>query len=62
MATESDDSGCVRLVSADDPRAVAATEAIQAGDLDALDRLLSAHSWLAFARIGNRATARERAA
>ena len=27
MATESDDSGCVRLVSADDPRAVAATEA-----------------------------------
>jgi ankyrin repeat protein len=53
MATESDDSGRVRLVSADDARAVAATEAIQAGDLDALDRLLSAHSWLAFARIGN---------
>jgi hypothetical protein len=52
MATESDDSGCVRLVSADEPRAVAATEAIQAGDLDALDHLLTADPWLAFARIG----------
>ena len=43
----------LRLVSADDPRAVAATEAVQAGDLAALERLLAADPWLATARIGD---------
>jgi uncharacterized protein len=43
----------LRLVSADDPRAVAATEAVQAGDLAALERMLAADPWLATARIGD---------
>jgi uncharacterized protein len=37
---------------ADDARAIAATKAIQAGDLDALERLLRANPGLATARIG----------
>ena len=52
MAAESDDQYVVRLVPADDPRSLAATEAVRAGDLDALERLLSAHPELATARIG----------
>jgi uncharacterized protein len=43
----------VRLVAADDPLAVAATAAVQAGDLDALERLLSKDPWLVTARIGD---------
>ncbi|HEU4907685.1 MAG TPA: ankyrin repeat domain-containing protein [Propionibacteriaceae bacterium] len=53
MTSESDEEYAVRLLPADDPRAVAATEAVQAGDLDALERLLSADPWLAAARIGD---------
>jgi ankyrin repeat protein len=53
VATELDEEYTVRLVAADDPRAVAATQAIQAGDLDALERLLSADPWLSTARIGD---------
>jgi uncharacterized protein len=45
-----DDS--VPVVPADDPRAVAATAAVQAGDLTELERLLAAAPWLAKARIG----------
>jgi ankyrin repeat protein len=43
----------VRLIAADDPLAVAATTAVQAGDLDALERLLTKDPWLATARIGD---------
>ena len=53
MLIESDDNGSVHLVAADDPRVVAATEAVQAGDLDALERVLTAYPWLATARVGN---------
>jgi uncharacterized protein len=53
VTSESDEEYAVRLLPADDPRAVAATEAVQAGDLDALERLLSADPWLAAARIGD---------
>jgi uncharacterized protein len=52
VTTESDDEYTIRLVPADDPIAVAAAEAVRAGDLDALERLLSAHPALATARIG----------
>ena len=52
MPIESDPNG-VRLVSAEDPRVVAATTAVQAGDLDALEHLLTADPWLASARIGD---------
>ena len=41
------------VVPADDPRAVAATAAVEAGDLTELERLLTADPWLARARIGN---------
>jgi hypothetical protein len=40
------------VLPSDDPRAVAATAAVQAGDLTELERLLAAHPWLAKARIG----------
>jgi hypothetical protein len=53
VTSESDDSGSVHLVSSNDPRAVAATAAVQAGDLAALERLLAADPWLASARIGD---------
>ncbi len=53
MPIESGDNGSVRLLPADDPRAVAATDAVQAGDLDALERLLTADPWLATARVGD---------
>jgi uncharacterized protein len=43
----------VHLIAADDPLAAAATQAVQAGDLDALERLLSKDPWLATARIGD---------
>jgi len=43
----------VYQVTADHPLALAATAAVQAGDLDALDRLLSEDPWLATARIGD---------
>ena len=41
------------IVPADDLRVVEATRAVQAGDLDQLDRLLTASPWLAAARIGD---------
>jgi ankyrin repeat protein len=41
------------ILPADDPLAVAATTAVQAGDLDALGRLLAEHTGLAAARIGD---------
>jgi uncharacterized protein len=53
MTASLGDDGSVFLVSANDPRAVAATEAIQAGDLPALERMLAADPWLAAARIGD---------
>jgi uncharacterized protein len=46
-----DDSAPV--ISAHDPRAVAATSAVQGGDLPELERLLAADPWLAKARIGD---------
>ena len=53
MSAPTDDDDAVRLVSADDPRAVAATRAVQAGDLAALERMVAADPWLATARIGD---------
>jgi uncharacterized protein len=41
------------VIPADDPRAVAATAAVQAGDLPELERLLTEDPWLAQARIGD---------
>jgi uncharacterized protein len=41
------------VLKADDPLAVAATEAVQAGDLEALGRLLADHPGLATAVIGD---------
>lgn len=41
------------LIPADDPLAVAATDAVQQGDLKLLNRLLSENPGLATARIGN---------
>lgn len=41
------------LIGSDNPLAVEVTAAVQAGDLDALDRLLTAHPGLARARIGD---------
>src|SRR5215204_1473411 len=41
------------VITADDPRAVAATIAIRAGDVLGLERLLATDPWLAKARIGN---------
>jgi uncharacterized protein len=43
----------VPVIPADDPHAVAATTALEAGDLPGLERLLAADPWLAKARIGN---------
>ncbi|MGH9157328.1 MAG: ankyrin repeat domain-containing protein [Acidimicrobiales bacterium] len=42
-----------RLVAADDPVVVAATTAVQTGDLATLDGVLAAHPWLARARLGD---------
>jgi hypothetical protein len=53
VTTESDNDHPIRAVAADDPRAVAATKAVQAGDLAALESLLAADPWLATARIGD---------
>ena len=53
MSASVGDENPVRLVSADDPRALAATKAVQAGDLAALERMLAADPWLATARIGD---------
>jgi hypothetical protein len=53
MSAPIGDDDLLRLVPADDPRAVAATEAVQAGDLAALERMLAADPWLATARIGD---------
>jgi uncharacterized protein len=53
MTSDSDQDGAaVGILAADDPRAIAATEAVQAGDLAALERLLTAEPWLATVRIG----------
>jgi uncharacterized protein len=46
-----DDSAPV--IPADDPRAVAATTAVRAGDVPGLERLLATDPWLAQARIGD---------
>jgi ankyrin repeat protein len=43
----------VLVLAADDPLAVAATDAVQAGDLEELGRLLSEHPDLAAAHIGD---------
>jgi ankyrin repeat protein len=53
VTTESGNDLPVRTVAADDPRAVAATKAVQAGDLAALESLLAADPSLATARIGD---------
>ena len=53
VTTESDQDRPVPTVAADDPRAVAATKAVQAGDLATLESLLAADPWLARARIGD---------
>ena len=53
MPNEPDDKGSTRPVPTDDPRVIAATIAVQAGDLDALEHLLTADPWLASARIGD---------
>jgi hypothetical protein len=53
MSVPMGDDDLLRLMSADDPRAVAATEAVQAGDLAALERMLAGDPWLATARIGD---------
>lgn len=45
-------------IAADDPLAVDAISAVQAGDLDALDRLLEAHPELATARLGDEGCSR----
>src|SRR4029077_942655 len=44
---------CVLLLGGDDPLAVAATTAIQSGDLDELHRLLTANPGLSTAQIGD---------
>ena len=41
------------VLAADDPLALAATEAVQTGELEALGQLLSDHPDLATARIGD---------
>ena len=43
----------VRIVAADDPVVLAATAAVQAGDVAALDSVLAEHPWLATARVGD---------
>jgi uncharacterized protein len=53
VTTEPDMERPIRIVAADDPRVVAATEAVQAGDLEALEGLLAMHPWLATARFGD---------
>jgi uncharacterized protein len=53
VTTESNNDHPVRTVAADDRRAAAATKAVQAGDLAALESLLAADPWLATARIGD---------
>jgi hypothetical protein len=53
VTTESDKDRPVPTVAADHPRAVAATKAVQAGDLAALESLLATDPWLATARIGD---------
>lgn len=49
----SHDDNASMLLAGDDPVAVAATTAVQEGDLAALDRLLADHPQLATARIGD---------
>jgi ankyrin repeat protein len=53
VTSEPNEDRAVHLISADDSRAMAATDAVQAGDLDALERMLTADPWLATARIGD---------
>jgi len=53
VTTESGNDLPVRTVAADDPRAVAATKAVQSGDLAALESLLAADPSLATGRIGD---------
>lgn len=53
MTTESDKDRPVPTVAADDPRAVAATRAVQAGDLVVLEGLLATDPWLVTDRIGD---------
>lgn len=53
MTASPGEDDAVRVVLADDPRAVAAAAAVQAGDLTELERLLAGDPLLAKARIGN---------
>jgi hypothetical protein len=53
VTSEPDMERPIRVVAADDPRVVAATQAVQAGDLDEIEWLLAAHPWLATARFGD---------
>jgi ankyrin repeat protein len=53
VTSESDENRAVHLIAADDPLAITATQAVQAGDLAALEQLLSTNPWLATARIGD---------
>ena len=53
VTTESDKDRPVPTVAADDPRAVAATRAVQAGDLAVLESLLATDLRLVTARIGD---------
>ncbi len=48
-----EESKAVTFIAADDPIAVYATTAVQAGDLAALERLIGAHPELVTARIGD---------
>ena len=52
MTIPSEHDHLIRLIAADDPLAAAATAAVQDGDLDALEQLLSKDPWLATARMG----------
>ena len=53
VTTEPEMEPPLQIVADDDPRALEAAAAVQAGDLDALERLLAMHPWLATARFGD---------
>src|SRR5687768_3916930 len=53
MTASRGDDDSAPVIPADDPRAVAATTAVRAGDVPGLERLLATDPWLAQARIGD---------